>query len=120
MNATEYQSGVLAAATAAAMISETDLPKILSMIERADSFGAVLDPTLYREKHQAMMEDKELLEAALPLWKVGQVLKARARDAKKALQKNATIPTCTCGEDDEADPLKSLPHKTTCAKSLGA
>ena len=90
MSAEQYQSGLQAAAVAAVMLAETDIPEILRMIEHADSFGAVLDPTLYREKHQAMMEDKELIEAAMPLWRMGQTLKARVAEAKKALQMKTT------------------------------
>jgi len=56
-----------------------DLPELLRAIERADAFGPILDPTLYRDRAGAMHEDRELLEAALPLWRFAQRMKARGR-----------------------------------------
>ena len=34
--------------------------------------GAIIDPTLYRANHSKMMQDKELLEAALPLYRLAK------------------------------------------------
>lgn len=61
-------------ATAARLLLHHDLPGLIDAIERADSFGAILDPTLYRAKQKAMHEDKEIFEAALPLWRLGRRL----------------------------------------------
>ena len=70
----EHQIVVLGCIEAARVLRGHDLKAALDAIERADSIGAILDPTLYRDKHQAMMDDKALLEAALPLWRFAEKL----------------------------------------------
>lgn len=84
MNAEEYQSQLLAVIGAARVISLIDVPDLLARIERADSVGAMIDPTLYRAKHKAMMVDKALLEAALPLYVLGK----RMEEAEAAKIRN--------------------------------
>lgn len=59
---------------AAGILREHDLPMILAAIERADVFGPLLDPTLWRDKHRAMEEDRDMLRAAMPLWELGKRL----------------------------------------------
>ncbi len=49
---------------------------LLEKIERADSVGAILDPTLYRANHAAMMEDKKVVEAVHALAELGRAIKA--------------------------------------------
>lgn len=51
------------------LLRQFDIPGMLASIERADSVGPILDPTLWRENQEAMNEDRELLEAALPLYR---------------------------------------------------
>jgi hypothetical protein len=80
----EYQNTLRVCAMLAGLVGEHDIPKMLEMIERADSIGGMIDPTLYREKHGAMMEDKELLEAALPLWRIAKKFQERLNSAAKA------------------------------------
>jgi hypothetical protein len=70
----EYQAAVRACALVASMLTQYDLPDLLQRIERADAFGPILDPTLWRDKQEAMDEDRKLLEAALPLWAMGKRL----------------------------------------------
>jgi hypothetical protein len=77
MTAEEYQNTLRICAMTAGLIGEHDIPKMLEMIERADSIGGMIYPTLYREKHGAMMEDKELLKAALPLWRMAKKFKEK-------------------------------------------
>lgn len=86
LTAETYQSAVNACAIAARLLAEHDLPGILEAIERAHSLGAMLDPTLYREKVQAMDQDKEILEAAGPLRRMGLKLKQmqEKHDAEQA------------------------------------
>lgn len=86
MTAEEYQHVVTTAAYAARLLAEMDIPRILEAIERAHAFGAVLDPTLYRDKVEAMDQDKEILQAAMPLRRMGLKLKEmqEAADAKRA------------------------------------
>ena len=82
MTQEEYQNTLRVCAMLAGFVGEHDIPKMLEMIERADSFGCMIDPTLYREKHGAMMEDKELLEAVLPLWRIAKKLQARLQSTE--------------------------------------
>jgi hypothetical protein len=87
MTGEQYQEKLLTILVAARTISDVDVPDLLQRINRADTLGALLDPTLYRKKHGAMMEDKELLEAALPLWRAGKALEERARARARATGK---------------------------------
>ncbi len=64
----DYQPTVMACAIAAKMLGQWDLPAMIASIDQADTVGPVFNPTLYLEKHHAMAEDRELLEAARPLW----------------------------------------------------
>jgi len=77
----EYQNTLRVCAMLAGLVVDHEIPKMLEMIERADSIGGMIDPTLYREKHGAMMEDKELLEAVLPLWRIAKKLQERIKGA---------------------------------------
>lgn len=74
----EYQLCVQNVRLVASLLAEYRIADILAAIDRAETTGPLLDPTLWREKNQAMSEDKESLEAALPLWRHGQFLKTRA------------------------------------------
>ena len=60
----EYQQAVMTAQLCGQLLSRFDIPQLLNSIERADSIGPLLDPTLWRNKHKAMEEDRELLKAA--------------------------------------------------------
>lgn len=83
MTAEKYQGALLGVVVAARTLLLVDVPDLLSRIERAHSFGAVLDPTLYREMVEAMDHDKAMLEAALPLWRWAKEFEARAEAARK-------------------------------------
>ena len=61
----KYRTALLHCALAAKLLGTHDLPKLLSDINRAETLGPMVDPTLYREQHLAMAQDKALLEAAL-------------------------------------------------------
>lgn len=73
-----YQDAVRACALLAGLLLMHDLPALLRAIERADAIGPLVDPTLWRDKGAAMLQDKELLEAALPLWQYARARKADA------------------------------------------
>lgn len=72
MTIADWREDLRTCGLAAMFLERVNIPDMLAKIEKADAFGGMIDPTLYREKHAAMMEDKELLEAALPLWKYAQ------------------------------------------------
>jgi len=78
MTPEEWKGNLVLIASQARIISMVDIPKMLEQIDRAEAIGPLLDPTLYRANAGKMDEDKELLEAALPLWRFFAKIKARA------------------------------------------
>lgn len=87
----EYQAAVGTCALLGTMLVEHDLPGMLNAIERADSIGCMIDPTLYRDKVEAMHQDKDLLEAALPLYRWAKKQKALAEEKAKAAAPPAQV-----------------------------
>lgn len=69
MTAEEYRANLELVANAARIIVLVDVGDMLDRINRADTLGPMLDPTLWRDKQGAMHEDEEMLRAALPLWR---------------------------------------------------
>jgi hypothetical protein len=86
MTPAEYQQALFTVATASRLLVDVDVPDLLNRIERAHSFGCMVDPTLYRDKVAAMDQDKEMLEAALPLWRWARKVQAAAL-AKQAAER---------------------------------
>jgi len=74
MTQDDYQAAITAIAMAARVIALHDLPRILEGMERAEAVGPLFNPTLYIEKEQAMREDKELVQAAMPLYRLARQL----------------------------------------------
>jgi hypothetical protein len=66
----EYQQTLLIVAFMMASLRSIDVPAAIEAIGKAETVGPVLDPTLYRANGQKMAEDKAMLEAALPLWRL--------------------------------------------------
>lgn len=60
-----YKSARMACEIAKSLLEQHDFSTLIAAIDRADSIGPVLDPTLWREKHRAMLEDREVFAAAL-------------------------------------------------------
>lgn len=79
MTIEEWRENLKTCGLAAMFLERVNVPDMLARIEKADAFGGLLDPTLWRDKHGAMMEDKELLEAALPLWRYAQKVRESLR-----------------------------------------
>jgi len=73
-----YQTAVQQTVLAAQLLAEHDIPGLLSAIDRAETVAPFTDPTLYMKKSKAMREDKEVLQAALPLYELGKKIKAAA------------------------------------------
>lgn len=73
----EYQSAVRGVALLVNIVQQWDLPKLLEAIEHADVVGPFFDPTAWMRKREALEQDRELLQAALPLWKLGKELIAK-------------------------------------------
>ncbi len=80
----EYRAAVQACVMAAQILSMHDIPGMLNAIERAHALGPVVDPTLWKQKCQAMEEDREMLEAALPLVRIAKKLAAAREQAHAA------------------------------------
>lgn len=68
LTAIEYKGGLRGVGLAMTILSQHDLPAMLEAARRSDAIGCFVDPTLYREKAEALRIDIETLEAALPLW----------------------------------------------------
>lgn len=61
----EYRAARLACELAKKLIEQHDVMQILKDIDRADTVAWFTDPTLWRDKKQAMDEDREVFAAAL-------------------------------------------------------
>lgn len=71
-----YGATIRACIHAARLVSIFDVPGMLEAINNADTLGPIVDPTLWRRNHVKMYEDREFLEAALPLWKLAKQLES--------------------------------------------
>lgn len=67
------------AVQAGRILTVADVPKLIAAGERALAIGPIVDPTLWREKHEDLEADLELLKAALPLF---HLMKQRQSEAK--------------------------------------
>jgi len=83
MELNEYQNHLLHGYMMAKMAAEIPVPDLLARIDRAETIGPFLDPTLYREKAGAMDDDKEMLRALLSLHRIGLRLKETADSGGK-------------------------------------
>lgn len=81
-----YRSVVVTASFAAKMLEHLDFDAVIAAIDRAEAVGPIVDPTLYREKSQAMREDRELLVAARELQKIALKMSDAAEQNRKAGQ----------------------------------
>ena len=58
-----YQTTLASLWALAFLVEEAPLAEMLAAAEHADTVGAIVDPTLYREKMRALHEDMEMLRA---------------------------------------------------------
>lgn len=72
----EYQAAIKAVVVVARVIGQHDIPELLRSIEHADAFGCFVDPTLWINNRDKMLQDKQVLEAALPLWHLAKKFEA--------------------------------------------
>lgn len=79
MTIEEYRENLKTCGLSAMFLERVNIPDMLARIEKADAIGGLIDPTLWRDKHGAMMQDKELFEAALPLWRYAQKIRESVR-----------------------------------------
>lgn len=75
-----YKDDLIKIALFASLIREIDVPGHLEAIRRADAFGPILDPTAYKQNAKKMHQDRELFEAAVPLWGLADRIKSRANN----------------------------------------
>lgn len=64
-----HKQAIYQCAIAGRMLSMINIPEMLKNIEITEAIGPLSAPSLYRDKSQALSEDKELLKAAFPLWR---------------------------------------------------
>jgi len=74
MKKDEYRAALLIVYTQAMVLAAYDLDEMIAAIDRAETLGPIVDPTLWKDKRQSMAEDRAVLEAALPLWRMGREL----------------------------------------------
>lgn len=60
----EYRRALQSVWLAVAILRKTDFELLIAAIDKADTLGPLIDPTLYCEKHRLMAEDRELFVAA--------------------------------------------------------
>ena len=60
----DYRTALFAARCAAAMLMQHEYGELLRDISNAEEVGPFLDPTLWRDKRQALAEDRKIFEAA--------------------------------------------------------
>ena len=65
----EYQVALSAIFQAARLMAGFDLPSIVEQIGRCEAIGPIMAPSLWIQNGGKMAEDKEMIEAALPLWR---------------------------------------------------
>jgi hypothetical protein len=84
MNKEEYQMALQGVYLVAGMLTEFDIHTMLASIKRAEVMGPIIDPTLWIEKERKMREDKELLQAAMPLHQFGLMVQKVQADLESA------------------------------------
>ncbi len=76
MNGAAYERVLLSAHGVRALAQDIarngELDEAIAACERTDSFGAAIDPTLYRDRHVALAQDGETLRAVRELARLGQ------------------------------------------------
>ena len=72
-----YQANLAGLWAQASLIEEAPLAEMLAAAEHADTVGAILDPTLYRDKMRALHEDMEMLRALLHVQTTLQSIRRR-------------------------------------------
>lgn len=83
--AERHRSRVLQCALLVRLAADIPTREILSAIAIAESAAPVVDPTLWKAKHAAMMEDKALVEAVHVAAEFGRALGRRAAEGAAAL-----------------------------------
>jgi len=76
MTPEEYRQHLTTIVMAARALVDVPVDEMLRMIDRADSLGPILNPTLWIQRNKAMHEDAEMLRAAQPLIAYARTLRA--------------------------------------------
>jgi hypothetical protein len=82
------------------LIEEAPLAEMLAAAEHADTVGAIVDPTLYREKMRALHEDMEMLRALLHVQTTLESIRRRRAGAAVRLR----LHTCGSRHDGPCGP----------------
>ncbi len=78
MDIEDHQNAIRAAVIAAQLLAQHPIANLIEAAHRALDVGWIGDPTLWRDKHKALEEDLEILEAALPLVRLHRKITERA------------------------------------------
>jgi hypothetical protein len=72
-----YQANLASTWALAFLVEEAPLAEMLAAAEHADTIGAIVDPTLYRDKMRQLHEDMEMLRALLHVQTTLQSIRRR-------------------------------------------
>lgn len=75
----EYQMQLKNAYLLIGMVHNIPVKEMLEDISKAEVMGPLLDPTLWISNRQKMAEDKSVLEALLPVWKIAETIKSKTQ-----------------------------------------
>jgi hypothetical protein len=83
MTAVEYKSSLNTCYVIVGVLRDLPLQEMVDAINRAESFGAILDPTLYRKQAQSMAEDARVIRALLHVQRELQPYLARVSESER-------------------------------------
>ncbi len=75
MDEDDYTRAITMCYLAARALKDLDLPRVIEAMNKADTIGPFLDPALWMAKRTDMRDNRNVIEAALPLWRLAQKLK---------------------------------------------
>ncbi len=81
MTSDEYRHALYAVFVAGGLLEVQDIEGMIAAIDKADTLGPVLDPTLWMKNNKKMQADREMLVAALPL---AALMKKRRENSEKS------------------------------------
>lgn len=76
----DWQAAVLCCYTAARMLGQWDFGAMIELYDRCDAAGPIIAPELWRERHEAAADDREIVEAARDFVETLKRLECRRRN----------------------------------------
>lgn len=78
MTQAEHRAAFAVVGMAGRLLLQYDLDQLLKDMEHSEDFGCFFDPTAWMNNIEKLKQDREVIEAALPLWRLAKKLKDRA------------------------------------------